>query len=240
LGIAAVGLIVVQATLGGITVLYNLPVWVSATHLGVSMLFFSLLVHLTTRLRPQVETPTQAFSPSVRTGVGVAALLLYVQIVLGAVVRLTGAGFACAHELPFCSGGSLWPAGFYTRLQMTHRYFAFVVMGVLVAVTVRAMKAGRLAGLRRVRRLAAAAHGLIVLQITLGALTVYFSDAMGPGHDAWIHVVTAHLGIAALLLADLVALYTLLWRAQKDPQVQTSPVSKPVAPPIGDTVGAGA
>ena len=43
LGLAAVGLVLVQATFGTLTVIFRLPMAVKTIHLGISMAFFCLL-----------------------------------------------------------------------------------------------------------------------------------------------------------------------------------------------------
>ncbi len=194
----AMALVLVQASLGGITVLLKLPLLVSSAHLATSMAFFSLLLYLSWRLDPR---PSPA-EPASRGLAGLAALAVYAQIVLGAFVRHTGSGLACNVELPLCAGGQLWPAWGPAQLQMAHR-----IAGVLVAVLVLAAAAGPLragaAGGRRARvLLAAAAPVLVLLQIAAGAWTVvsYVS----------IPVVTLHLAIGAALLADQVALFLAL------------------------------
>ena len=48
----AVVLVVIQAVLGGLTVIYRLPTAISSTHLATSMAFFSTLIVLAHRLRP--------------------------------------------------------------------------------------------------------------------------------------------------------------------------------------------
>ena len=51
-GWLAVGLVFVQALLGGITVILRLPTPVSTAHTGTSLLFFLTLVYIAVRSRP--------------------------------------------------------------------------------------------------------------------------------------------------------------------------------------------
>src|SRR6185369_8422376 len=51
-GWLAVGLVFVQALLGGITVIFRLPTPVSTAHTGTSLLFFLTLVYIAVRSRP--------------------------------------------------------------------------------------------------------------------------------------------------------------------------------------------
>ncbi len=105
LAIGAVLLVGVQASLGAITVLLRLPLIVSTAHLATSMAFFALLVALAHRLRP--EGPRAA--PAPRRLVGLAAVAVYLQIVLGALVRHTGSAMACGTDVFLCDG-TLLPA----------------------------------------------------------------------------------------------------------------------------------
>ena len=194
----AMALVLVQASLGALTVLFKLPLLVSSGHLATSMAFFSLVIYLAFRLDPR--PPEAEAAP--RRLVGAAALLVYAQIVLGAFVRHTGAGLACNVELPFCAGGQLWPAWGPAQLHMAHR-----IAGVLVALLVIAAAAAPLLAAARGRHrarflLAVAGPVLVLLQVALGLLTVtsYVS----------IPMVTLHLAAGAALLADQVALFLAL------------------------------
>jgi heme A synthase len=196
LALLAVVLVGLQASLGALTVIYRLPLLVSAGHLATSMAFFALVIWLAYRLRP--EAPR---APAVRrTLVGLAAAAVYVQIVVGALVRHGGAALACGTDVVLCEG-RLWPTWGPAQLHMLHRLLGLVV-GVLVfaasAATWRATAGGP--GVRR--RLLLVAPLLLVTQIGLGLLTVasYVS----------LPVVSLHLAVGAGLLATLVSLFILL------------------------------
>jgi heme A synthase len=191
LGLGAVLLVIVQALLGRLTVLWNLPMAVKTVHLAVSMAFFALLIVITSRLyAPQKDAgaATPRVSPALRRLAGFAALFVYLQVVLGAFVRHTSSGLACV-GVPLC-GGHFWSSWGPAELQMTHRYFALVCAIVVIYAAIR---------LRRVAPLFARAAALLVLaQITLGVLSVLtFLGTV---------TVTAHLGTGALLWAPMVAM----------------------------------
>jgi len=200
----AVALVLVQAALGGITVVYKLPLLVSTGHLATSMAFFSTVIYLAHRLRP-AEQPPAAAGP--RWLVGAAALATYAQLVLGAFVRHTGSGLACNTRLPLCDG-LLWPSFGPAQLHMAHRLVGVALAVIVLAACVRPAREALRAGLDRSDRadgyppraaLALAAPVLVTLQIALGLLTVatYVS----------VPIVTLHLAFGALLLADLLALF---------------------------------
>jgi cytochrome c oxidase assembly protein subunit 15 len=127
-----------------------------------------------------------------------AALMVYAQMILGAVIRHLGAGLACT-EILSCRG-AVWPAGvdLTVHLHMLHRAFALAIFAFLIVTAVRVWRGTDRPSLRA---LALGAPLLAVAQITLGIFSITtFRD---------IIPVTAHLGVAALLLADLVALHLL-------------------------------
>src|SRR5205085_4102264 len=189
LATAALALVIFQGLLGGLTVLYRLPTLVLVMHLGTSMLFLSLMVLLALRgLGPRAS----GLGPKQLLWVTTGAV--YLQILLGAAVRHTGAGLVCV-DLPYCRG-ALWPAGVHpmVHLHMAHRAFALVVLGLVCWSSLRLARSSR--GL--IRALAWTAPALVLAQIALGILTILTYKDLVP--------VTAHLLVAALLLADYVAL----------------------------------
>jgi len=202
----AVGLVVVQAVLGGVTVLLKLPLLVSSSHLATSMAFFSTVIWLAHRLRPRAGSP--AVPPAPRGWVGVAAAATYLQLVLGALVRHTGAGLACNVTIPLCDG-ALWPAGGAARLHMAHRLFGTALALIVLWAVAGASRAALRDGRRLRALLALAAPVLVLAQVALGFLTVVTFIS--------IPFVTAHLAVGALLLADLLALYLALGGAPERP-----------------------
>ena len=192
LAVAALMVVLFQGLLGGLTVLYRLPTLVIVMHLGTSMLFLCLAVVLAVRAG---GTPLHGVPQIAPRGLlWLTAAAVYLQILLGATVRHTGAGLVCV-DLPFCRG-ALWPAGVHpmVHLHMAHRAFAFVVLGLVCWSSLRVARSSR--GL--VRALAWSAPALVVIQIALGILTIVTFKDLVP--------VTAHLLVAALLLADHAAL----------------------------------
>jgi heme A synthase len=186
LAIAALALVMFQGLLGGLTVLYRLPTLVLVMHLGTSMLFLSLLVAIALR-----GGAAQAVS---RAPLWITAGAVYLQILVGATVRHTGAGLVCV-DLPYCRG-ALWPAGVHpmVHLHMAHRALALVVLALVAWSSVRVFRTSTGA----VRALALLAPALVLVQITLGVLTILTFKDLIP--------LTAHLFVGALLLADQVAL----------------------------------
>ena len=196
LAAGAVGLVLVQALLGGLTVIFKLPLLVSAAHLATSMAFFSTLLYLAWRLRP-AELPWPA--PGPRALVGVAAAATYLQIVLGAFVRHTGSAMACTARVDLLCDGLLWPAAGPAQIHMAHRLFGVAVAVLVVAATAGPARQALRSGQPFRAALALAAPALVLLQIALGLLTVATNVALG-----WVSL---HLGAGALLLAVLLGLF---------------------------------
>ena len=193
MAIGAVLLVGVQASLGALTVIYRLPLVVSASHLATSMAFFSLVIALAHRLRP--EAP---FAPARPRGlVALAAGAVYLQIVLGALVRHTGSALACGTDIGLCEG-RLWPAWGPAQVHMLHRLNGYLVAALVLAAGLSALRATA-GGPPLRRRLALAAPLLVVTQVGLGLLTVasYVS----------LVVVSLHLATGAALLATLLTLF---------------------------------
>jgi len=198
LATAAVLLVVAQAGLGAVTVMWKLPLVVSSAHLATSMAFFSTVVTLAWRLAP--PGPRDAAKPAptaLRWVSGLAAVAVYAQIVLGAVVRHSGSGLACGTEAVLCQGVA-WPLGGPAQLQMAHR-----LAGLLAALLATTAGVGALGlGPPRARLAAALAPLLALVQIGLGAWTVWSLIA--------VPVVSLHLAVGALLLADALTLFLAL------------------------------
>jgi heme A synthase len=194
----AVGLVLFQAALGALTVIWKLPLVVSSGHLATSMAFFSLLLWLSWRLAPAPEAARTASAPGTVRALAFASVLgVYLQIVLGAVVRHTGSGLACGSEVILCQGAA-WPLGGPAQLVSLHRFAGVAVAILVAAASLAALRSGSL----RARRAALAAPVLVVAQVLLGAWTVWSLIA--------VPVVTLHLGVGALLLADSLLLFLLL------------------------------
>jgi len=190
LAVIALLLVMVQGLLGGATVIYRLPPTILVLHLANSMLVFVTLIVLLLRLYP---TPAPARGGG-RHLLWIATATLFLQILLGATVRHTGAGLVCT-DLPLCRG-ALWPAHVHpaVHLHMFHRAWALFVATLLVAVSVRFWRAPD----ARVRLFARALPALVLIQIALGVYTILtFKELL---------VVTGHLLVGALLLASLVVI----------------------------------
>jgi cytochrome c oxidase assembly protein subunit 15 len=209
LAIVALGLVGFQALLGGVTVLYRLPTLVLVLHLGTSMLFLSAMVVLAQRLDGVARV-----TAAPRGLLWLTAAAVYLQIILGATVRHTGAGLVCT-DLPFCRG-ALWPTDVHpmVHLHMAHRAFAFIVLAL---VAVSSWRTARNAA-SVVRALAVAAPLLVLVQIALGIATILTFKDLVP--------LTAHLVVGALLLCCEVSLLALTSAAERAPSLSILPAGR--------------
>lgn len=132
-----------------------------------------------------------------RTIAGASVVGLFVVMVTGAVVRLTGSGLGC-DNWPRCGDTPFPASGIHSYVEFGNRVVALLAILLTVAVAVAAR---RIPGLpRRTRRLAVAVAACTVAQIPLGGVTVVLE--LNP------YAVMSHflLALIAVGLAVLVAL----------------------------------
>lgn len=202
LGIAAVALVIVQGILGGLRVLW-VSIDLAMVHACVAQLFFAVLVAMTLFVTDTWRTgdgvlPNTDAANRLRGWSYATAVFVYLQIVLGALLRHPGAGM---------SGG-------YTALHVTG---AFVVVGTVLGVLVLAEK--HFDAVPAIRRTAWVLTGAMGLQFALGLasllLTLYEPSGQG-GVVAYVILTVAHLVVGALLFGASIVM-ALLAARQKDP-----------------------
>jgi heme a synthase len=195
LGLAALGTVITQAILGGLTVLLFQPPWVSSAHAAVGQTFFCIAVAIAifTGRRWVEEVPQVEFDsrrPSLVTLTLLSIFVLYVQLILGAMFR---------HH-----GMSWWP----------HVVNAAVVAFVLTWTAIRALS--QFSKIEAVRRPAIILASLMIAQLCLGFIAfltrvAWGRDAVQPQSPMVISTV-AHVAVGALLLATAVVLAIQVWR----------------------------
>jgi heme A synthase len=185
------GLIIAQGSLGAITVKYKLPPAVSTCHLLLGMSYFATLIYTAFRTRPaptamQLRRHDEMRSElgATRTWILVACGAVFVQLLLGALVRHLGAALVCL-GMPTCTrAGDWWPAAHVQQLHMIHRGFGCVVAIVTTIAAVKVYRKAR--SWSQLRLLALIAPVLVAAQIALGVLTVLTVRAvpLAVGHFA--------------------------------------------------------
>lgn len=130
--------------------------------------------------------PTQQFGVAAKLSFA-TAVLTFSLIVLGSVVRTTGSGLACP-DWPLCRGQIIPPFEFNVLIEWLHRLFALLVSVSALATTVWILMRRELRA--RLGGFVALAAALLVVQVLLGALTVW--KLLHPA------VVSSHLAVALL------------------------------------------
>jgi cytochrome c oxidase assembly protein subunit 15 len=193
LGWAALGAVVAQGVLGGLTVLFLLPTAVSVAHACLAQTFFCLVVTIAVVTSPRWREGRPAEPTAVfRIGAWTTAAV-WIQLLIGAVMRHDKAGLAIP-DFPLALGRVIPPlSSFPVAIHFAHRAWALVVAGGVVACLVAALRARR-AGLVRAGIVLAS---LAAVQIALGAATVLTRKS--------VPIATAHVATGALLLVTALA-----------------------------------
>ena len=196
LTVAALVLVVVQAGLGGFTVLDRNSPWSVALHLTVALIFLAVLIRVFLAARPGGGAPADALPQHIVTVNGVAALAAMATMASGAMMAKSGASLACA-SWPLCNG-TLLPelADPLVLANVVHR---------LLALTT-ALLIGALFVVGRARRATApgfhhvsVAAALVAIEVVFGATVVFLLMPL------WIAIVHQATGI--LVFALLAAAY---------------------------------
>jgi cytochrome c oxidase assembly protein subunit 15 len=201
----SLGLLIPQAVLGGLTVIYDLsPVTVSL-HLLFGHFFFGALIvqSLVSFRRAQSESLDWLVDVSnsryLRRWFTGAFLFLCLQIFVGGWVSSTHAGMACP-DFPTCLGSFAFPDGWGPGIQYTHRLVGFSLALVIIGACIKGYQYGKD---RLIGHLAAGGVVLVVLQILVGWYNVEY----------YIPVPTSalHTMIATTMFALMVFLTFLSW-----------------------------
>jgi cytochrome c oxidase assembly protein subunit 15 len=195
LAVGAICTFIAQATLGGMTVLFFQPPWLSTAHATVAQTFFCIAVAIALftgrkwiEEQPKVEVDWRR--PSLAALTVLSIFVLYVQLILGGMFR---------HH-----GMSWWP----------HVLNAATVSFVLAWTAVRALSV--YSQIDAVRRPAIVMLSLLITQLCLGFTA--FLTRVAWGRDAaqpelpMVVSTVAHVAVGALLLATTVVLAIQVWR----------------------------
>lgn len=241
LGLVALGTVVAQGLLGGLTVLFLLPTAISVSHATLAQTFFSIMVTLAIITsswwrddKPTIDDHSEGISIVSLSIMMTGAI--YIQLILGALMRHTNSGLAVP-DFPLAYG-QLFPSlspdaidRYNTQLlrsdiriaageavtasqiliHMIHRMWALVVTGMVIWTSIRLFKLSSVK--KRISGFAYALLILLAIQLTLGALTVLSLKA--------VDITTAHVATGALLLATSLALSLRLLKVFGFPKRQT-------------------
>jgi heme a synthase len=214
LGIAAFLGVVAQGILGGLRVTLKMDS-LGIFHGAVAQTFFVLVCAIalfTSRAWHGWTARETFFIPrGLRSHVLFVTILIFIQLLIGATMRHQHAGLAIP-DFP-AAYGKLWPdtsavavagysahrmeingensiTAFQIILQMIHRLVAFLILAAVAAAAWLACK--RLGGKDSLTKLAIFWLALILMQVALGAATIWTNKAAD--------VATAHVMVGALSL----------------------------------------
>lgn len=219
LGTGALLAVIAQAVLGGITVLYFLPTWVSTMHATLAQTFFCMIVSLavfTSRWwKEHHAIATSQRHPTMRFAVG--TLLIYGQLILGSWMRHSNAALAIP-DFPLALGRIIPP--FDTpeiAIHFSHRVGALLVLLAIVWNFVVVLRSYRQnSSLKRPVWLLLI---LVMIQITVGAFTVWTKTS--------VLFATSHVAVGAILLATSLVLTLRSYRMFHSLKREPSPVWEP-------------
>ncbi len=201
LGWAALGAVIAQGLLGGLTVKLNLPLIVSAAHATLAQLFFLITVSIavfTSKRWIESEPLDQVVEgPPVRALCVCSLAIILTQLVLGATLR---------HS-------ATWDKDLPTSLLVAHICGAVVV--TLVLSTTIASVALRFRGVAYLTRPATVAAVLLVAQLGLG-LAAYITRLRSPFDPQpltpMVAITVAHVACGALVFAATIVLTLRVFR----------------------------
>ena len=198
LGVIALGAVILQGVLGGITVLFLLPAPVSIGHAGLAQLFFCTTVSLALFTSPSWRHPRLPLvdDPMLRRVTLTTTVLIYCQILVGATMRHIEAGMAIP-DFPLAFGHLVppsWTAAI--AVHFTHRIGAVVVTLAILATAGHVWYHHR--SRSELTRPATLLVVFVLTQVTLGAFVIW------SGLQPFVN--TAHVVNGALVLATSLVL----------------------------------
>ena len=195
LSTAALGAVIAQGIFGGLTVIFLLPAWISTVHACLAQTFFCLIIAMAVVTSPQWKRglpliKSHAESAPLQTLCAMTTSAVYVQLILGALMRHTNAGLAIP-DFPLALGHIIPPfTSSKVIIHFAHRVGALIVTAMIVWTFSRIARS--YSDYPLLFRPAMTMLVLVVVQISLGAATVRTAKAVLP--------TTAHVLTGALVL----------------------------------------
>lgn len=206
LGYVALAAVIAQGILGGLTVIFLLPTPISVGHACLGQAFFCLLValaFLTSKRWSESISEKEEGGEALSRSALVLTVVVFAQLVLGAVVRHTGAALAIP-DFPLAFGR--WIPSVFSEgaaIHFAHRLGALVVALVTIGYAIQVWRSPRSG--RFLKGFTLLAFSLVLIQILLGGLIVWTERSV------W--TATAHVATGALILASSVIMS--LWSARR-------------------------
>ncbi|HEX8847876.1 MAG TPA: COX15/CtaA family protein [Pyrinomonadaceae bacterium] len=205
LGLVALGAVIAQGLLGGLTVKLLLPLAVSAMHATLAQLFFCTMVSLSVFTAPGWREPRESKeekgSQTLRYLCVLSAGAILAQLVLGAVLR---------HS-------ATWDKYLPVNLLVLHITGALAVTMLLGGTIITVIR--RHAREKYLTRPATIAAGLLILQLFLG-LAAYLTRQASPNapqpRNPMVGITVAHVACGALVFAATIVLTLRVFRLLKE------------------------
>jgi cytochrome c oxidase assembly protein subunit 15 len=204
LGLFALGAVIAQGLLGGLTVILWLPISVSTAHATLAQLFFCTMVSLSVFTAPGWKEPRARLdekgSLPLRYLCVASAAAILIQLIIGGILR---------HS-------ATWDQYLPTSLLLTHVGGALCVTLLLGTTIATALK--RHAGEKYLTRPALVALALLVTQLFLG-LAAYLTRLASPNapqpRNPMVGITVAHVACGALVFAATIVLTLRTFRVLK-------------------------
>jgi len=197
LGWASLGAVIAQGVLGGLTVLFLLPPAISIAHAGLAEIFLGLnfsIAFFESHTFHQLRGMQKGDAPV--AGTTALVLVVYAQILIGALMRHLHAGLAIpTFPMPLIPPST----SLAVLVNYIHRAGGVIVALSVIAIFVRLR---RFDARHPLRQIASILLALVPVQIMLGAYTVW--SGKQPVITS-LHVVTGALTLALSLLLALTA-----------------------------------
>jgi cytochrome c oxidase assembly protein subunit 15 len=206
LAIVAFALVIAQAVLGGITVLFLIPLPIAMAHTATANAFFCIVVALAIFTSPWFIDATRREEGPSRIPLAklsaITTAVIYLQILVGALMRHLGAGLAIP-DFPTSFGMAIPPLwNEFIAINFIHRCGAVIVTCLVVWTAARVLTNHR--DEPQLRRPALALIVLLTTQICLGAITIWSRRAVLP--------TTAHVAIGAAVLVTSLTITIRAWK----------------------------
>jgi cytochrome c oxidase assembly protein subunit 15 len=191
---------------------FYLPPAISTAHAGLAEIFFCMTVAIALFTSPRwIEgyDGRAVDDAGLRRLATATTALIYCQILVGATMRHTGAGLAIP-DFPLMFG-HLWPTHWDPKIAVhfAHRAGALLVLIAITATSGTVWQRYRTSVHDELTWPALLLAALVVVQITLGALTVLSR------RDVWVNSV--HVVCGALVLTTSLVLTLRTWRVKFAP-----------------------
>lgn len=186
LGVTASLAIVLQAVLGGLTVIYLLPTWISVVHACLGQTFFTLLATIALFTSQEWSTAPKIRSEnsgSLKRLLVTTVIFIYFQLIAGALVRHTGG-----------------------QALNIHVILAFLIVIHILFILIRILRDDDLKKLvNHSLFLASLATAQIFLGVGSYILTLVIEKASYP-RTSEVLITTAHQSVGAMILATTLLL----------------------------------